>query len=252
MDKYQKYLMNTARSYFAYINEKEKNIVKCYTNDKIMITQDEDITVGGYFLYIANKSFERVFAIKGEQQIALKAEFDPIMSSKSSGEQRRFFLPLSFDNRIESIKIVFNNNLADDLIIPVIYVEANKEKYYAKVAQEQNAKLLAKAQIKHSTGADLVNIYFQPCCDTYAKTEIELYLANGNFSRPSSMCVTFFTPQLLGGQVEQLIGKYVIEDGSLFKSISGLAKRVYGYKVRQFDANGKILCESDFAFFSIK
>lgn len=227
MDKYQKYLMNMARSYFAYINEKEKNIVKCYTNDKIMITQDEDITVGGYFLYIANKSFERVFAIKGEQQIALKAEFDPIMSSKSSGEQRRFFLPLSFDNRIESIKIVFNNNLADDLIIPVIYVEANKEKYYAKVAQEQNAKLLAKAQIKHATGADLVNIYFQPCSDDYFSTTIILYQGN------------------------MLMAKYKIDPEVFFKSISGLAYGEYSYEVIQYDKDGKELMRTDKIRFSI-
>ena len=227
MDKYQKYLMNMARSYFAYINEKEKNIVKCYTNDKIMITQDEDITVGGYFLYIANKSFERVFAIKGEQQIALKAEFDPIMSSKSSGEQRRFFLPLSFDNRIESIKIVFNNNLADDLIIPVIYVEANKEKYYAKVAQEQNAKLLAKAQIKHSTGADLVNIYFQPCSDDYFSTTIILYQGN------------------------MLMAKYKIDPEVFFKSISGLAYGEYSYELIQYDKDGKELMRTDKIRFSI-
>ena len=227
MDKYQKYLMNMARSYFAYINEKEKNIVKCYTNDKIMITQDEDITVGGYFLYIANKSFERVFAIKGEQQIALKAEFDPIMSSKSSGEQRRFFLPLSFDNRIESIKIVFNNNLADDLIIPVIYVEANKEKYYAKVAQEQNAKLLAKAQIKHATGADLVNIYFQPCSDDYFSTTIILYQGN------------------------MLMAKYKIDPEVFFKSISGLAYGEYSYEVIQYDKDGKELMRTDKIMFSI-
>lgn len=227
MDKYQKYLMNMARSYFAYINEKEKNIVKCYTNDKIMITQDEDITVGGYFLYIANKSFERVFAIKGEQQIALKAEFDPIMSSKSSGEQRRFFLPLSFDNRIESIKIVFNNNLADDLIIPVIYVEANKEKYYAKVAQEQNAKLLAKAQIKHATGADLVNIYFQPCSDDYFSTTIILYQGN------------------------MLMAKYKIDPEVFFKSISGLAYGEYSYEVIQYDKDGNELMRTDKIRFSI-
>ncbi len=252
MNQYQKYLMSTSRSYIAYINDKEKNIIKCYADNKITITQDEDITVEGYVLYIANNSFEKVFAITGSKAVALKIEHDTVMSSPKSGDQDRFIYPLSFDNKIEGIRIVFKNSLADDLLIPVEYVEADKAKYYSKIEKAKKDDLIAKAQIKHSTGSDLVNIYFQPCCDAYAKTEIELYLAKGRFSQPSGQCVTFFTPQLLGGQVEQLIGKYVIEDGSLFKSISGLAKRVYGYKIRQFDINSKILFESDFAFFSIK
>lgn len=244
--------MNTSRSYIAYINDKEKNVVKCYADDKITIKQDEDITVKGYILYVANKSIERVLAIKASKEIVFKTEHDELGSSPKSGDQNRFYLPLSFDDKIESIRIVFVNNLADDLVIPVELVDADKDKYYSKIEKAKHDDLLAKAQIKHSTGADLVNIYFQPCCDAYAKTEIELYLAKGRFSQPSGMCVTFFTPQLLGGTVEQLIGKYKVDDGSLFKSISGLAKRVYGYKVRQLDADGKILCESDFAFFSIK
>ena len=248
MDKYQKYLMDTACSYIAYANDRAENIIKCYSDDKITITQDDDITVSGYILYVKNKSIEHVVAIRSEKQIALMVESD----FEECGKQNRFFIPLSFDDKIESIKIVFKNHLADDLTIPVEYVEADKEKYYAKVAQEQKVALLAKAQIKHSTGADLVDIYFQPCCDAYAKTEIELYLATGRFDSSYSMGPTIFPPQLLDGQVEQLIGKYVIDDGTLFKSISGLAKRIYGYKVRQFDADGKVLCESDFTFFSIK
>ncbi len=253
MDKYQKCLMDTSRSYIAYINDKEKSVIKCFSDGKITIKQDNDITVGGYILYLANKSFECVFAIKDGKESMLKTEHDDVGSSPKSGDQSRFYYSLSFDDKIEGVRIVFKNNLADALIIPIEFIEADKEAYYNKIEKAKREELIKKAQINASAGADLVNIYFQPCCDNYGKTEIELYLAKGRFSQPRGMCVTFFTPQLLGGEIEQLIGKYTIDDKEvMFKSISGLAKRVYGYRVRQFSTSSELLFETDYAFFSIK
>ena len=82
---------------------------------------------------------------------------------------------INFDNKIDSIMLVFKNNLADELLIPVVYQEADKQAYYAKKEQERKDALLKSANIKVATGTDLVNIYFQPCCDEYCKTEITLY-----------------------------------------------------------------------------
>ncbi len=221
MDKYQRCLMDTSRSYIAYINDKEKNVVKCYADDKITIKQDEDITVKGYVLYVANKSIERVLAIKASKEIVFKTEHDELGSSPKSGDQNRFYLPLSFDDKIESIRIVFVNNLADDLVIPVEYIEADKEKYYSKIEKVKKDDLLAKAQIKHSTGNDLVNIYFQPCCEDYDNTTIILYWG------------------------EQLMAKYKVDKEVFFKSISGLAYGTYYYELIQCNANGDELLHTE-------
>lgn len=252
MNQYQEYLMNISRAEMFYSRKSgTKNTVEKLSYEKLIITQSDDINITTYPLFIINQSIQNVYFLFGNKEIIIDTMEKPISPITKVGISY-FYGILDFENKADALKIVFKNNLADDLIIPIEYIEADKEKYYNKIEKAKNDDLLAKAQIKHSTGADLVNIYFQPCCDAYAKTEIELYLAKGRFSQPSGQCVTFFTPQLLGGQVEQLIGKYLIDDGSLFKSISGLAKRVYCYKVRQFDINGKILCESDLSFFSIK
>lgn len=251
MNQYQKFLMNISRAEMFYSRRNgEKNTVEKLSGDKFVITQSDDITITQYPFFIINKSIKDIYLIFGKKEVKVATMDKPIYPITKVGISY-FYGIFDFENKAEAIRIVFKNDLADDLIIPIEYVESDRDKYYSKIARDRNDSLLAKAQIKHSTGANLVNIYFQPCCDAYVKTEIELYLAKGRFSQPSSQCITFFTAQLMGGQIEQLIGRYIIEDGSLFKSISGLAKRVYGYKVKQFDKEGKILCESDFAFFSI-
>ena len=66
------------------------------------------------------------------------------------------------------------------------------------------------------------------------------------------MCVTFYTPQLTGAEPEQMIAKFSVEEGFLFKSINGLANGVYVYRVRQYTHSGELLFESDYQFFDIR
>ncbi len=247
MNKYQKYLIDKCVvSYSLAETSKEQ---KCLCNEKIIITQSEDITKTKYTLRIVSGCAEKIYAIKGGIKLELHYKESP--QSKIKRPLAIFYCPIDFDDRIDSIEIQFKYDVADSLMIPVVFEEADKTAYYEKKEKENQEALIANAQIKHSTGADLVNIYFQPCCDTYAKTEIELYLAKGHFSRPSGQCITFYTAHLLGGEVEQLIGKYKVEDGAMFKSITGLAKRVYAYKLKQFDKGGNVLIETECAFFKI-
>lgn len=86
---------------------------------------------------------------------------------------------------------------------------------------EHKAELLKVANIKVSTGADLVNIYFQPCCDSYARTEITLYKDN------------------------MMLAKYKVGEDVFFKSINGLAYGKYEFILKQFDDKGNIILESD-------
>jgi len=225
MDKYQKYLMELSHSYISYIlKEKEKN---CFNDGKITIKQDEDITITKYQLHISSKAIESVFAINSGKEEKLNESIDPIYSSPKSGEQKRFSIELDFEKRIESIKIVFVDNLADDLIIPVVYAEANKEQYYAKKEKERKDSLLKKADIKVSTGADLVNIYFQPCLEDYLRTEIILYKDG------------------------MMLAKYKVDEEVFFKSINGLAYGKYEFVLKQFNTRNETILETDKISFQI-
>ena len=156
-----------------------------------------------------------------------KSKWEKVEKSTFKTRWAAFRLNINFNDRIEKVKVSFRDNLADDYIIDVKYQEADKEKYNEKLAMEHKAELLKVANIKVSTGADLVNIYFQPCCDSYARTEIALYKDN------------------------MMLAKYKVDEETFFKSISGLAYGKYEFILKQFDDKGNIILETDKIAFSI-
>ncbi len=243
MNKYQKYLFESIN---CIADKKEDEIT--LSNETLIVKQSSDITITSYIVHLKSRCIDGIFSIKNETEIPWNADENPKYRLREGGA---FIATLDFEDQIDSIKIKFKHDLADEIVIPVKYIEADKEAYYEKIAKANREELIKKAQIKASAGADLVNIYFQPCCDNYGKTEIELYLAKGIYEQHHGMIA--YTPPMIGGKIEQLIGKYTIEDKEvMFKSISGLAKRVYGYRVRQFSTSGELLFETDYAFFAIK
>ena len=246
MDKYQKVLLETEKNsvFFTCTSKKHFSVLDGgfnYDEDVYTLTQEEDIFSTKYeFVVKTNPNIETcTFLVNGEWQSA---------SRKGSA----FSVELDFENRVEKVKLTFADNIVDDYIFSIQYVEADKDLYYQKQAETRRNTYIEAAQIKHSTGADLVNIYFQPCCANCGKTEIELWIAKGKYAPHHGMCVTFYTPQLTGGEPEQMIAKFSMEEGFLFKAINGLANGVYAYRLRQFSKNDEMLFESDFQFFEIR
>ena len=139
-----------------------------------------------------------------------------------------FSVILDFENRVEKVKLTFADNIVDDYIFSVQYVEADKDLYYQKQAEAKRNAYIEAAQIKHSTGADLVNIYFQPCSSDYIRTEIALY-------RDGLM-----------------LSKYKVDEESFFKSIGGLAYGTYSFIVKQFDKSDNLLLETEHIEFTVK
>ena len=247
MDKYQEYLLKGSENSYTLLMNGEPQ-TKIIYDDNIVIKQDEDITISNYMICIANIAIENVFAIVGTKEQPFSKNQESFGSSKSGFQNRyKFCLPISFDNKINAIKIVFKNNLADDLIFPVIYEGADKEKYYAQKEQERKDGLLKAADIKFSTGADLVNIYFQPCCDKYEYSEIFLFV-------PKEEIVKGYTS---GGKkvVEipswSMIKKCKVPADDFYKSIGGLAYGTYSFIVKQFDSQNKLLLETNHIEFKI-
>ena len=138
-----------------------------------------------------------------------------------------YLISLNFEDRIQKIKLTFENNLADDYIFEIKYVEADKQAYYDKLQKKKKEEILANASVKFSTGADLVNIYFQPCCEEYKRTEIVLYKDN------------------------MMLAKYKVDEETFFKSISGLAFGKYEFILKQFDNKGNTVLETDKIGFSL-
>ena len=244
MDKYQKVLLETEKTSVFFTCTSKKNSLVLnggfnYDEDVYTLTQEEDIFSTKYeFVVKTNPNIETcTFLVNGEWQSA---------SRKGSA----FSVELDFENRVEKVKLTFADNIVDDYTFSVQYVEADKDLYYQKQAETRRNTYIEAAQIKHSTGADLVNIYFQPCCANCGKTEIELWIAQGKRENHHGMIA--YIPKLIGGTPEQMIAKFTVEEGFLFKAINGLANGVYAYRLRQFSKNDEMLFESDFQFFEIR
>lgn len=208
-------------------------------DDKLIITQDSDITIIDYVVSINDLEIDAIDKI----EVLKEDKWYEIHKNNT------IYIELSFVKKASQIKFSFKNNIADDYIINIEFIESDKEQYYAKKEQERKEALIKNTQIKHSTGADLVNIYFQPCNEQCVKTEIELWIAKGKRENHHGMLA--YVPRLIGGEPEQLMAKYIIEEGIYFKAINGLAKGVYGYKIKQYDKDNNIIMESEFNYFDI-
>lgn len=235
MDKYQKYILEKLGigSNFIFhrccpvlenklVNEGvipygEFNI----DNDSFTIKQDEDINLIEYALVLVNKIdiFSNISIYKNNEWRDVELTIENNIPT--------YKIIVNFNDRTEKIKFAFKNQLADEYIITLNYQEADKEKYYAKKEQERKDNLFKMANIKVSTGVDLVNIYFQPCCDEYKYTEIALYKEN------------------------MLLAKYKVDEETFFKSIGGLAFGTYEFILKQFDKKNNIILETDKISFSI-
>ena len=130
-------------------------------------------------------------------------------------------IDFTFDNPIKKLILNFNYDLAEPLEITF------EIDYYKEPEIDYRKLFLEKMNVKHSTGNDLVNIYFQPCCDKYARTEIVLYKDN------------------------QMLAKYRVDDGAFFKSVTGLAYGEYEYIVKQYGKNDDLIIETAKIKFSI-
>lgn len=202
-----------------------------------IIKQDKDITKTAYVLKISQDKCPFVAAV----QVKKSTSYVDVPLSE---------IIIDFNDRIDAIRLKFIKNIADDLEIGIAYKEADKQAYNEMQAVLQKEITLKRAAIKHSVGESLVNIYFQPCADNYDHTEISLFIPDKTEVKKVG------GPH---GPVDQenvlswsLIMKTTIENGTFFKSVTGLAYGRYAYIVKQFDKANSILIETDYTEFYIQ
>ena len=209
MNKYQEFLIGKCFRRFDRNNRKYLKFVE--ENDKIILEQDENIELVDYNLTLSNiyvETIEKILILKNDKW-------------KEVETNETISINLKFLDKTQKIKFVFKNNIADDYVVDIEYIEANKEIYFAKKEQEHKESLLKTANIKVSTGVNLVNIYFQPCSDKYVRTEIILYKDN------------------------MMLAKYKVDEETFFKSITGLANGKYSFVLKQYDNNSSIILETN-------
>ena len=230
MNKYQKYLVKEIE-FELNAPTGEKGSAKV-VDDVLELTQNENYNLNNYILKILNC-------------VLSKAEID----GKTVLLEE---IKINFANQAKSLILYFANDIVKPIKLNLAYIGANKESYDSKVSEAKSKEYIEKASIKCSTGPSLVNIYFQPCDDKCYYTRIKLYTAKGTYAPHHGQCITFYKPTLTGGTIEQMIGNYKVEEGALFKSITGLANGVYGYTVSQYDKDDNLLFETEPKYFDIR
>ena len=226
MDKYQKKIVETEEKnvFFDCISQKYSQSLANgfdYDKDVYTLTQEDDIFSVKYnFTIKANANIEACFCL-------VNGEWKGVSASNGA-----FIVELDFEKRIENIYLTFKDNIADNYAFSVNYIEADKEKYYAQKEKELRQERLKAASIGCATGIDLVNVYFQPCCDMYRYTEIQLYV-------------------LKETSEWSFITKRRVNEEDFYFSIGGLAYGIYSFVLKQFDSNGNILLETNNVKFRI-
>lgn len=197
-------------------NDKSKG-GKAYYDSKIVVKQGEDITITNYLLNLLKETF--ILSVEYNYNNEWN-EVDYVDYSYDKSI-KLYTIPIDFDDRITEIKITFINNIVEPIVLPIEYVEADKEAYYAKKESERKEALLKAAAVTHEVGKDLVNIFFQPCSSDYYRTEIDLYYQN------------------------RLLANYKVNQDEFFKAIDKLAYSTFFYVLRQYNTDDKVLIETD-------
>ncbi len=206
MDKYQKLLLTRGKISLS-INQIDNQEI-AIKEDSITLVQNNDITITDYVFYFENDAVVSAVAMQGADAISLNKDGN------------RFFIKIDFENPFDNLQISFKNNIADDIRMPFVFVCANKDQYYKRIEEEQRIAYQKTANINCVAGADLINVYFQPCCEEYDHSEVALYRG-------------FF------------LGIFPVEKNYFYKSITGLAYGTYNVKIKQFKQDGSVILESD-------
>lgn len=230
MNQYQKFVFE--KMIKIYLREPESAEVKMCNvlDDKVVLKQLDDITITKYQL---------IFEISDIN--VLQIEYLEGSEWKKTTELFKGQLPqidIDFVKPINKIKISTPLKLFDDFEIDIEYEMADKEAYYKKIKEEEEKRKLEEQETlnalinpEHKTGRDLVNIYWNYVNDNAKIAKINLYAIFESDNR--------------------LIAKYT-EEGTMFKSITGLAFGTYCYEIIELDCDNYEIARTKKIEFSLK
>ncbi len=236
-----------------------------WDHKSVIIAQDHDITLTKYRLSLSGRCIKSVWTIKERKEDSVKAvtlkEQTPEPEQPAARTAKRvagkppitwqnsepsYIIELNFDKKIDAVKISFINDLADDVVIPISYIDADKEAYARKKAKENYESMSQRANVRCAPGASLVNVYFNPCCDEYDHSEITLYVAE---ETKTSYDRSGYSHEI--GVAWSELTHRSVDKGDKFKSFDGLAYGVYSIVLQQYDKSGKMIFETPHIKFTI-
>ena len=229
MDIYQKTLMDEGAAIYAYsdlqhvINEGKLHISE---DDSITVVQDKDYHRTKYTIDIRSVVLSSVEFVKGPSAVAFAVQKDSSLA-KEGKDVDQFTGIVDFDDRATAIRLHFKNDLADPLTLALHYQESDKEAFDEETEKTRVADLMKAMNVRVTTGESLINVMFSQVSPDVAKTIITLYMRDNHDGR-------------------SLMGTFPVEQGMLFKSISGLAFGRYSIKVAQVDAKEQFIAASDY------
>ena len=244
MNKYEELVFsNSYVEYCISVVGKEKNYSAEIDEEKkeLVLKQEDDINFTKYqFVVISNPKGSSIASV--EYQFNKKwVEAILVNSNKKKGLyspnyyqrplERGFDLyvvDLDFNEKATEIRITYKNGIVDPIELKINYVEADKDKYYQKIAAQNRSELLAKMSVSCRTGNSLVNVFWQNAAKDVKKVLFELFLDN-----------------------QQLIMKNEMDSGTMFKSVQGLAYGGYYFRLSQFDEKGNLIVATDLIAFTL-
>lgn len=203
MNKYQKFILERTLCFISKdmeVNDKKAVTNYVNDNDEFMIQQDENYNIKKHNIIVGGLSIDSI-EIDGKKCEKIETPKHSYFDDKMN------LAVVDFDNRAKEITFNFANNVAEPLTLKLKFIESDHASFDAKEAESNRQNLMAAANIKLATGADLVNVYFQPVTDNYGHTVIELYLAKGKFEQHhGSVIHDDWKPTLQSGTIESLLG----------------------------------------------
>ena len=155
MDKYQLRLLNNGTITFVSENGEEKiefdNILTVY--------QNENYKIGRYKIIFSNPLIEKI-----------------VFNSKEYlNNDNRIAIDFNFEETCSSVSVSFKNGIANDCIIEISKVFADKEAYDLKVQEETKAKYTQDIALTTSTGMDLINVFWKKANSSVNKVVLKIF-----------------------------------------------------------------------------
>lgn len=203
MDKYQLNLLE--RGSFSFKSDAGEE--KIESGESITLYQNENYKVGNYKLVVTNPTIESVI----------------YLGKCYASKDNVIIVDFDFNKAGTELKITFKNGIADDCLLPINVVAADKGAFDTKVEKENNARLISNVSLLVAAGDGLINVYFKKADSAVNKIVVKVFRLGKDDVKYS----------ILEKEVE-----------GEFLSVTGLAYGDYFVIVEEY-ANGKILVSTN-------
>ena len=224
MDKYQNYITRSLLKIEASISPfQDKNSLTKFMFDgsKIEVEQNENYHIDKYDLEITHPLLDNVYLIS-----------DDIKTEGKQNDEETFIVTLDFNNKSEKLYINLKGGLVDTIEIPIIWIDADKNKRDEKIKEEERKCLEKIVDLNISRGDTFVNILFNPINEIFKYAKVFLYKKGKD-------------------GIKRYLDTYMVPTGKTYFTIDKLAFGDYLLELKQYDELDKVIYASDLTMFTL-